>query len=70
MIGLDLGNTVVLRRALEEIEAKTKILDVPLRALPVIEEGSSTEDLVERLNQTIETVNIIINALNRSVKIN
>ena len=70
MIGLNLENMVVLRRVLEELEAKTQILDTPLNPVEALQPGAPLDDVIQRLNQTIEVVNTTINALNKSVKIN
>ena len=70
MIGLTLEDTVVLRRTLEELEAKTRILSEPLRSVAILESGSTLEETILRLNQTLEVVNTIINALNKSSRVN
>jgi len=68
MIGIDLEDPIVLRRALEDLEVGQQLLDSPLRPLEVLPSGSTLEEAIEKLNKTIELVNASVTALNKSVK--
>jgi len=64
MIPLDIENPVVLRRALEEMEASIPKLDQSATTVNVVEDGSDLATVTAKVNELVGSINLIISALN------
>jgi len=66
MIGLNIEDPVVLRRTLEELFSKIPTTDVQLTALLPLADDATLVETVAKVNELIDTINVIVTAFNYS----
>ncbi len=64
MIPLNIEESDVLRRTLEEIEASIPKLDQSAKPVNILEDGSDLATMLDKVNELVGSVNLIILALN------
>ena len=68
MIPVNIDDPIVLRRTLEELEALSISIDVQITEVESIKVGSTLADVVTQLNIISTRLNIVISAVNSSLR--
>jgi len=64
MIPLNIDDTIVLRRTLEELELGIIVLTTPITPIDELPLGSTLEETVDKVNEMISGLNAVITTLN------
>ncbi len=64
MIPINIDDPLVLRRTLEDIEARIIIHDTPLSPVPPLLESDKLGDAIIRINEIADALNLVITRLN------
>jgi len=65
MIPLDIDDATVLRRTLEELEARIPLLTDAARPITIVPDGADLEAITLKLNEAIVTINLIIDSMDK-----